>query len=244
MRLRSRPMMLRVLFVQVLALALLAAPADAKKPKPKPPSFKMSLTFSQERPWTYHYRQSGSCTLTDNSNGSDAVELFGNAKITVRAGQTPVAGYSLRGKHTRTGAGQHEASGADCEAPGTTNLPAGGCGRQKVKLVFATVELVGKKLRLHFESHELPKWECPFFDGADDASEASRLPSAVYRDVTAPISLKAINNRKKHSIATTGDSEQTRQESCATLVSGCDKDLEYNATASVKTTVDFILVRQ
>jgi len=85
---------------------------------------------------------------------------------------------------------------------------------------------------------------CPYFDGANEASAGNELPGASYLDVTAPINLKALTNVSTKRISTSGAAKRAATETCANLQQPCPTGVTYNATGSVGAKATFVLVRR
>lgn len=252
---RSAPRAYLALLVLLAALLALAPDASAKKL----PSYKVKLTFTQSRPWTYHYVQTSTdCTRTDDGNGLDEVTTTGTARfgLTRRGG---VAGFGLVATHARTGARSHTVSGAECapsavfpstwsiitQTAGTVTAaePTAECGPQKTKVSFPKLELAGSHLVLEWPSDPTPDFgTCPYFDGANEASSGNQLPPSAYRDVVMKVSRKQLRAGKRR-VTATGTATKSAIETCATLVQPCAEGVTYNATASVEARVKAVFTR-
>ncbi len=243
--------MRRLVIIGGLTAACLAAAATAAaKPAPKPTSYTVEVDFVQTRDWSRFYQQSTTdCTLTDEGSGSDTARLKAKALFNLTSARRGFAGFGAKGTHSRVGMGTFTTGtpnfpSADCGGPPTTTIaPVTGCGPVKTKAVFGTVDLVGKKVLLQWDSStSVPDFtDCPYFEGANEATSANALPSAAYRDVIAtgvdPKDLRKATKRRP--AVATGHSEIARVESCDNLVQPCDPGTTYNASATVKSFVKF-----
>lgn len=234
-----------------LVVACLLPSVAAAKPAPKPTSFRVEMEFVQTRDWTHYYQQVGDqCTVTDEGNGSDRAELKAKALFNLTSARRGFAGFGAKGTHSRVGTGTFTAGapnfpGADCGGPQTTTLdPVTGCGPMQTKAVFGSVDLVGKKVLLQWDSSaSVPDFpDCPYFEGSNEATSANALPSAAYRDVIATgVDSKDLRKAtKRHPAVASGHSEISRTEACDNLVQGCSAGVTYNATATVKSFVKFL----
>lgn len=216
----------------------------------KPPSYTVKMEFIQKRDWTHYYQQVGDeCTLTDEGNGSDTAELKAKALFNLQSARRGSAGFGAKGTHSRVGTGTFTTGtpnfpGADCGGPPTTTLaPVTGCGPMKTKAVFATLDLIGRKLLLQWDSSaSVPDFvDCPYFEGSNEATSANALPGATYRDVIATgVERKdLLKATKRNPAVATGNSKISRFESCANLVQACPAGTTYDASASVETFVKF-----
>lgn len=236
--------------VGALVIASLLPSLAAAKPAPKPRSYTVEMEFTQTRNWTHYYQQVGDqCSVTDEGNGSDTATLKAKALFNLTSARRGFAGFGAKGTHSRVGTGTFTAGtpnfpGADCGGPQTTTLdPVSGCGPVQTKAVFGTVDLVGKKVLVQWDSSaSVPDFpDCPYFDGSNESTPANALPGAGYRDVIAtgidPKDLLKATKRKP--AVANGQSEIARAETCANLVQGCAEGVTYNATATVKSIVKF-----
>lgn len=219
----------------------------------------MKLTFHQTRPWTYHFQQtSPDCTRTDDGDGLDVVSVKGKALL--NATERGVAGFGLVGTHTRTGQRTHTVSGGECAAsavfPSSWSLvtqtegtvtaaePNTGCVPKPAKANFPTLTLVGSHLVLEWDTDPTPEFDdCPFFDGANEASSGNRLPGQTYRDVVLKVSRRKLRAGKRR-VTATGTSERAATETCANLTEPCASGVSYNATASVDAGATAVLIRK
>ena len=224
------------------------------------------MTFTQKRSWTDYYQLASlpgadpSCTRTTDGNGSDDVRFHGTALFVLGPGARGDAGFSLVGDHARTGA-QTETVAGDCaaskvfpngwsiigetESTRTAAEPNTGCGPKKTKLISPAVWLVGDRLRLRWSGAGVPQFRtCPFFDGANEASEGNQLPGADYLDVTAKVSRSALRDASRRRVTASGVAKRAATETCANLVQPCGEGISYNATASVEASVKFVFVRK
>lgn len=221
-------------------------------------SYRVKLSFSQERPWTHHYEQtSPECTRTDDGHGLDVVRTTSTARLTVA--RRGVAGFGLVATHTRTGEQSHTVSGAECapsytypstwrlvtQTAGTVTVAESnsGCGPKKTKVAFPTLELAGSHLVLQWPSDPTPDFlDCPFFAGANEASSGNRLPGTAYRDVVIKVNRKQLRKGKRR-ITATGTSKKAATETCANLTQTCPEGVSYNATGSVEAVAKVVLTR-
>jgi hypothetical protein len=247
--------MARALIAGLAALVVLAPAAQAKKPL----VYRVKVTFTQTRPWTYHYVQSSpDCVRTDNGDGLDVVKVVSKAVFTVGPGAA--SGFGALAEHRRTGSRTHNVSGGECaptavfpstwsiitETDGsvTATESNSGCGdKVATKPSFMTAALKGTKLKLNWDSPVPPEFApCPYFEGSNDPSPGNELPSAVYRDIAAKVDRGALR-RGKRRVTAKGATEQSAVENCANLTQHCADGVSYEATASVKTTVSYVLTR-
>lgn len=239
--------------VLLVALLVIAPGASAKAY-----SYRVKMSFSQTRSWTYHYEQtSPDCTRTDDGHGLDVVKATDTARI--GSSNRSVAGFGLAANHTRTGERNHTVSGAECapsatfpstwslvtQAAGTVTMaePVTGCGPKKTKASFPTLELAGSHMVLEWPADPTPDFGiCPYFDGANESSSGNRLPGSNYRDVVLKISRKQLRAGKRRVVAT-GTSKRAATETCANLVEPCAEGVSYSATGTVEATVKAVLTR-
>jgi hypothetical protein len=237
------------------ALALLTgvAPASARTH-----DYRVKLTFTQTRPWTYHYQQTApDCTRTDDAHGLDVVKLSGTALL--NAAERGVAGFGLEGKHDRTGERTHTVAVGECAAsavfPSTwsTTSEAGGtvtatepttnCGPKSPRTNFPTLTLVGSHLLLRWDTDPTPDFKgCPFFDGANESSSGNQLPGQAYRDVVLKVPRSQLRAGKRR-VTASGTAKVAATETCANLTEPCAPGVTYDATASVDTAVNAVLTR-
>jgi hypothetical protein len=221
-------------------------------------TFRVTITFAQERPWTDYYQQASTdpppCSRTTEGHGDDSVRTSAIASFTYQPSTKSRTGLGVTVVHSRTGASTLTVAGAECapsavfpstwsiitQTAGTVSAtaPHTGCGTKQVR-TSPSLELVGSKLWLRWSSQSLPDFgDCPYFEGSD------HLPTGWYRDVSAPVSLAALRNASLRRISTSGTAKQlTATETCANIPSHCGEGITYNATASVSTSVAFVLVR-
>jgi len=242
----------------VLLLAVLLAATPAAEAKRKTYQYRVALTFTQTRPWTYHQEQtSPECTRTDDGHGSDVVTVKDTARI--NATERGVAGFGMEGTHTRTGARTHTVSGAEC-APSavfpstwktttqtggtvTAEEPNSSCGPLRPKANFPTLTLVGPRLVLDWPSDPTPDFkDCPYFAGANEASSGNQLPGSAYRDVILKLPRGQLRAGKRR-VTATGSSRKAATETCATLVEPCAQGVTYAATGSVEAVATAVLTR-
>ena len=206
-------------------------------------SYKVALDFEQTRTWTYHYEQvtaTPSCTSTDDGNGLDAAVAGGKALI--NSSQGSVAGFGLEGEHTRTGTMSHAVGGSECETENSSD-PTTGCGDKPLKANFPTLTVAGRHLVLEWDSNPTPDYsDCPYFDGANEASPGNQLPGSAYRDVEIKLPRKAMKRGKKV-ITGTGEDSKAATETCANLVEPCPVGVSYNATGEVNAKAEVKLKR-
>jgi hypothetical protein len=246
---------LRATLLAAGALALLTgvAPAPAKTH-----NYRVKLTFTQTRPWTYHYQQAApDCTRTDDGHGLDVVTLSGTAQLS--AAERGVANFGLRGKDVRTGERTHTLAGGECaasvvfpstwsttsESGGTVTAtePATGCGPKSPRTNFPTLTLVGSHLVWHWDTDPSPEFkDCPFFDGANEASSGNMLPGQAYRDVVLKVSRSQLRAGKRR-VTASGTAKAAATETCANLTEPCPSGVTYDATASVEAVVKAVLTR-
>jgi hypothetical protein len=232
-----------------LVIACLLPSVAAAKPAPKPTSYKVEMDFFQTRDWTYYHQQVGDqCSITTLGNGSDVARLKAKALFNLTSARRGFAGFGATGTHSRVGTmtqttGTPNFPSADCGGPETTtSQPVDGCGPQPTKVVFATLDLIGKKLLLQWDSSaSVPDFECPYFDGSNESTPANALPGAGYRDVIAEgVDRKELlAATKKDPAVGHGSSTISRVESCANLVQPCPAGTTYNADATVRTVAKF-----
>lgn len=230
------------------------------------PAFSVKMTFTQQRPWTYHHEQVStdpSCVRTTAGHGSDDVRLHGSGSLTLPRRGLPFAGLSgVIGDHARTGVQTTTVAGEACaptavfpstwriisEVGGTVTAaePTTGCRRQAIKVRFPTLKLVGDQLRLRWAgAGSAPEFKpCPFFDGATEAAEGQGLPDASYLDVTATVSLSALRNPARRRITASGVAKLAATETCANLQQPCPEGVSYDATGSVESKVKFVFARK
>jgi len=229
-----------------------------------PQVFRVAITFTQTRPWTYYHQQvstsSPVCTRTEQRNGADTVHITGSTLFTYQPGAKSTAGFGITGAHGRTGVGTSTVAGAECapsavfpstwsiitETAGTVTAaePHTGCGTKQVTVSFPTLELVGSKLRLRWTDTSQPEFkDCPYFEGSNEAQDGKSLPGASYLDISAPVSLGALKNSALRRISTSGAAKAAETETCANLQQHCPAGVTYNATASVSSSATFVLVR-
>lgn len=233
--------------------------------------FRVKITFTQRRPWTYYYQQvSGPdpiCTRTDQGNGLDVAKLHATGIVTlplrkgrVRPGRHPVANVTMQGTHTRTGVKTHTVAGGECaptavfpstwriisEVGGTVTAAesVAGCGTKPVRAAWPSLTLVGTKLRLDWSSYASPPdfKDCPLAEGASDVPDDAGLPSVSYLNLNAPVSLAALGRRPRRITFVAKDSTAAT-ETCGTLISGCPEGVTYNATATIDATATYVFVR-
>lgn len=239
----------------VLVLAFFVCVPDALA---KPFVYRAKVTFTQTRPWTHHYEQvSTDCVRTDDGNGQDVVKLSGTGKLGISNGG--VAVLDLTGKHTRTGIETHTVSGAECapsavfpstwslvtQTAGTVTMsePNVGCGPKNPKTSFPTLKLSRSRLILHWGSDPTPDFkDCPYFEGANEASSGNSLPGPEYRDVELKVRRSQLKAGKRR-VTATGGSNESAIETCSNLQQPCPDGVTYNATASVDPTVKVVLTR-
>lgn len=241
-------------------MLVLAPGASAAK---KPYAYNVKLNFNQSRPWDYHHTLdtepgiTPSCSRTDEGSGLDSVKVKGTALLNITPGG--VAGFFMKGRHTRTGQMTHTVTGAEC-APAavfpstwsqdttvagtvTATEPADHCGAKHPNANFPTLELAGSHLVLEWDSNPTPDFkDCPYFDGVSEASPGHRLPGDAYRDVVIRLPRKQLH-AGKHKIEASGTSSKSANENCANLVQHCDADTTYDATASVDAEAKVVMTR-
>jgi hypothetical protein len=246
---------IRVVLITTAALALLTgvAPASARTH-----AYRVKLTFTQTRPWTYHYQQtSPDCTRTIDGHGLDVVTLSDTAVLS--AAERGVANFGLRGKDVRTGERTHTVAGGECaasavfpstwsttsEAGGTVTAtePNSGCGPKSPRTNFPTLTLVGSRLLLRWDTDPTPEFkDCPFFDGANESSPGNQLPGQPYLDAVLTVSRSQLRAGKRR-VKARGTARRAATETCANLTEPCAAGVTYDATASVEATVDAVLTR-
>jgi hypothetical protein len=247
-----------------------AASAGACAPRPCA-VFRVKITFTQKRPWTYYHQQVAGpdpiCTRTAQGNGLDVAKLHATGFVTlplrngrVRPGRYPVANVTMQGTHTRTGVETHTVAGAECaptavfpstwrivsEVGGTVTAAesVAGCGTKPVRAAWPSLVLAGTKLRLDWSSYASPPdfKDCPLAEGASDVPDDAGLPSVSYLDLSAPVSLAALGRRPRR-IAFVAKDSPAATETCGTLISGCPEGVTYNATATIDATATYVFVR-
>jgi hypothetical protein len=247
--------MARALIAGLAALLMLAPAAAAKKPF----AYRVKMTFTQTRPWTYHHVQSApDCVRTDNANGINVVKLGGTAMIGI--GPIPATGFGGLAKDHRVGVSTHNVSGSECapsavfpstwriitETDGsvTASEPTTGCGDKVSKKVsFWTVALKGGKLKLKWDSAVGPEFDpCPDFEGSNDPSPGNELPGSAFRNIAVKVNAAALRHGAKRVVAK-GTVVSSAVENCANLVQGCADGVSYEATATVTTTATYVLTR-
>jgi hypothetical protein len=245
----------RVLIAGLAALLMVAPVAAAKKPF----AYRVKMTFTQTRPWTYYHQQrSPDCVRTENGNGIDVVNLGGTANIGI--GPIPATGYGDRAREHRAGAETHNVSGSECapsavfpstwrtvtETDGSVTATEAndGCGdKVSTKFSFWTVTLKSGKLKLKWTSAVGPEFNpCPDFEGSNDPSPGNELPGSAFREIAVKVDVAALRHGKKRVVAT-GTSVASATENCANLMQGCAPDVSYEATATVTTTAKYVLTR-
>jgi hypothetical protein len=241
---RKRPW---ALAVGLVLASLVLAPVAVAKPAPKPLPYTVEVDFIQTREWTYYHQQVGpECTGTDEGNGSDRATLKAKGLFNLQSARRGFAGLGAKGIHSRVGTMTHTTGtpnypGASCGGPATTTTePVTGCGPTQTKAIFATLDLIGKKLLLQWESSaSVPDFDCPYFDGSNEATSANALPGATYRDViaTGVDRKELLAATKRQPAVATGNSQISRFESCANLVEPCSEGVSYDASATVKSFV-------
>jgi hypothetical protein len=209
------------------------------------------MSYVQTRDWNYYYQQVGDqCSGTDQGNGSDVARMTATATFGLQKGRTGFASLGAEGTHSRVGTMSHTVGtpsypGADCGGPeNTTTDPVDGCGSQPTRPNFASLNLIGKKLLLAWDSPLIPDFDCPYFGGSNESTSANTLPSDLYRDViaTGADRKKLLAATKNDPAISTGRSEVSNFESCATIVEPCGNGdgITFNAAATVKTAAKFI----
>ncbi|MDX6514164.1 MAG: hypothetical protein QOE36_3668 [Gaiellaceae bacterium] len=246
------------------AQAATSSRGSASSPAKKAQVFRVSITFTQTRPWTYYHQQvSGPdpiCTRTEERNGADTAHITASTLFTYLPGYKSSVGFGIKGTHGRVGAGTSTVAGADCapsavfpstwsiisETGGTVTAsePHNGCGTKQVRISFPTLDLVGKKLRLRWTDTSQPEFNpCPYFEGSNEAQDGHELPGSAYLPITAPISLAALKKASVKRITTSGTAKEAETETCANIQQGCPEGVTYNASASVASSATFVLVR-
>jgi hypothetical protein len=239
----------------VLCLAL--APAAAAR---KPVAYHVKLTFTQTRPWTYHYVQSSpDCVRTDSGNGIDVVKV--TSKSDIGAGPRAATGFGALAHDHRTGTMTHNVSGAECapsavfpstwstvtETDGsvTATEDHSGCGDKiATKVSFMTVTLKGSALKLKWDSAVAPEFDpCPDFEGSNDPSPGHELPGIAFRNLSVKVN-RAAFRRGSRRIVATHTSKRSAVENCSNLTQGCAEGVSYEATATVTTTLKLVLTRK
>ncbi len=239
----------------VIAIAFFVFVPDALA---KPYVYRVSATFTQTRPWTHHYEQvSEGCVRTDDGNGQDNVKLSGTGKLGIS--ERGVAVLDFSGKHTRTGIETHTVSGAECapsavfpstwslvtQSAGTVTMAESnvGCGPKDPKTSFPTLKLIRSRLILHWGSDPTPDFkDCPYFEGANEASSGNSLPGPAYRDLELKVRRSQLKAGKRR-VTATGGSKESAFENCSNLQQPCPEGVTYNATASVDPAVKVVLTR-
>ncbi len=235
----------------IVVLALLLPCAATAKPTPKPRTFTVEMSYIQTRDWTYDHEQVGDqCSGTDQGNGSDVARLAATATFGLQPGRRGFASLGAEGTHTRVGTMSHTVGtpsypGSDCAGPeSTTTEPVDGCGSQPARPNFASLNLIGKKVLLEWDSPLLPEFDCPYFGGSNESTPGNTLPTDLYRDVigTGANVKKLLAATKAEPAIWSGRSEVSSFESCATLVEPCGNGdgITFNATATVKTAAKFV----
>jgi hypothetical protein len=170
-----------------------------------------------------------------------------------------VVGFGAVAMHKREGQRNTTVSGAECapsavfpsswskisEGEGTVTYaePNTGCGPKKTKVGFPSATISGGKLRLSFSDGPLPPdFDCPYFDGSNEAAEGHELPGATYRETTAKINLARLRAGARK-VTATGSAEVDEIETCANIQQGCPEGVTYNASASVKTQLKMVFTR-
>lgn len=229
-------------------------------------TFKLQMIFTQHRPWTRHYQQVSDtdpiCIRTEEGNGSDEIRMRGTGRLILpRAGRPSVTLSGATGVEIRSGVETSNVAGASCAPsavfPSTWSIvtqidgsvsasaPTTGCGRQPI-VQFPNLEFSGNRIRLHWTSNgKVPEFKsCPFFDGANEASEGNQLPKGDLFDVTAKVGLNALRNASRRRVTASGVARLGATETCANLQEPCGQGISYTATGSVESTVQFVFVRQ
>lgn len=224
------------------ALLFVAPGASAKVHQ-----YRVKLSFTQTRPWTYYYQQSApDCTRTNQGHGLDVARVSGTVPFIPNHG---ASGFGMVGKYTRTGVMSHTVAGSECapsavfpstwridsETAGTVTAsePTTGCGPKTPKVSFGTVEFAGNHVVLAWDSAPIPEFDpCPFVEHSNDASSGNTLPGADYRDIVLKVQRSELRAGKRR-VTATGDSAKGATETCANLTQHCPSGVTYNATASV-----------
>jgi hypothetical protein len=252
---RGRLALALALFVALTALV--AAPSGqasrVKSSKVVNRYFKMNVTFSQMRQWTY-YAQNGNssgagCTMTWHANGHDDIKMTGKGGINlpVRGGKVVVGlyptGIAMTGSWDRVGVRTLTRTGECGDNPATETDPDNGCGSKTITLQFATAEVNNRYIRLTWDSGKKPDFKpCPYFDGANDLAEgAAHLPGDRY----LPMSIRFPNRlRDPKRVVATGTAKEAATETCGSLQGGsCPEGSAYDASASVESSAKITLVR-
>ena len=222
------------------------------------------MTYTQKRPWTHYFQQVSTspptCTRTTKGNGLDDVTLRATAFLNYQPGAKSSTGVGVEGTHKRIGVETLSVAG-ECapthvfpstwriisEVGGTTTAaaPTSGCKRSQARPSYATIDVVRNRLRLRWTDTSIPSFSnCPYFDGANEASKGNELPGPFYIDVQAPISLKALANTATKRISASGTAKLGATETCANLQQNCAPGVSYTATGRVEARVKFVLVRR
>jgi hypothetical protein len=228
-------------------------------------TFRLQMTFIQHRPWTYHYEQVGGveeiCTRTTDGQGSDDLRLTGSGSLVLPQSGRPSAFLNgATGKNSRVGTMTTTVGGATCarsavfpstwriitqiDTSVTAAAPTTGCGRQTI-VKFPSFKLSGNTLRVRWTSTgKVPDFkDCPFFDGANEASEGNMLPKGDVFDVSAKINLRALRNAARRRGTASGEVKLGATETCANLQQPCPDGVSYHASGSVEGTVKFVFTR-
>ena len=246
----------RALVIAVASLVLLVPAAPARKPF----VYRVKLSFDQTRSWTYHYQQSSpDCVRTDNGNGLDHVRVTSKADFGL--GPVPATGFGALAKDQRTGTRTHNVSGAECapsavfpstwstitETDGsvTATEDHSGCGdKVATKVSFMTVALKGSAMKLKWNSAVPPEFNpCPEFEGSNDSSPGNELPISAFRNVAAKVNRAALRHGAKRVVAK-GTAEHSGVETGANITQGCPEGVSYEATATVKTSLELVFTRK
>jgi len=233
----------RVIALGILGAWLLFAPSASGKVH----NYRVKLTFTQTRPWTYYLqRTSPDCTRTDQGNGLDVAKVSASLPGVAYRGGT---GFGMVGKYTRTGAMTHTVAGSQC-APSavfpstwridtttagtvTASEATPGCGPKTPKVSFGTVEFAGSHLVLQWDSAPIPEFAgCPFEEHSNQASPGNTMPGPNYRDVVLKVSRSQLRAGKRL-VTATGESTKGATETCGNVTQGCAEGVTYIGTASV-----------
>lgn len=229
-------------------------------------TFTVQMTFVQKRPWTRHYQQVSDtdpvCIRTEDGSGHDEIRMSGKGSLVVpRTGPPSVTLDGATGVETRSGTETWNLAGASCTPsavfPSTWSIvtqidgsvsgtaPTTGCGRKPI-VKFPSLSLSGSSLRMRWTSSgKVPEFtSCPFFDGANEASEGNMLPKGDVFDVSAKVNLRALRNVAKRRVTASGLIRLGATETCANLQQPCPVGVTYSATGSVEGRVEFVFVRR
>lgn len=177
-------------------------------------------------------------------HGADEVRMLGKGQLIFpRAGKPTAFLSGATGVQIRSGVQTTSAVGESCAS--SESAPTTGCGRKEI-VNFPSLKLSGNTLRVHWTSSgKVPEFKpCPFYDGANDASEGNMLPKGDLFDVSAKVTLRALRNASGRHFVAGGITKLAATETCANLQQGCPEGVSYNATGSVEGIVQITVLRK